>query len=72
MYLNCMPDIMVLAQAVLKIFMSQDRLTIQNAEVDKGHKSVEYYRILPKVNQVIYTLDTICMPNIMILAQTVL
>ena len=30
------------------------------------------YRILPKVNQVIYTLDTICDPNIMTLAQAVL
>ena len=30
------------------------------------------YRILPKVNQVIYTLDTICMPNIMTLAQAIL
>ena len=30
------------------------------------------YRNLQKVNQVIYTLDTICMPNIMILAQVVL
>ena len=30
------------------------------------------YRILPKVNQVIYTLDAICEPNIMILAQAVL
>ena len=30
------------------------------------------YRILPKVNQVIYTLDTICEPNIMTLAQAVL
>ena len=29
-------------------------------------------RILPKVNQVIYTLDTICMPNCMILFQAVL
>ena len=29
------------------------------------------YRILPNVNQVIYTLDTIYMPNIMILAQAV-
>ena len=29
------------------------------------------YKILPKVNQVIYTLDTICMPN-MTLAQAVL
>ena len=30
------------------------------------------YRILPKVNQVIYTLDTICDPNIMTLAQAAL
>ena len=30
------------------------------------------YRILPKVNQVIHTLDTICMPNILTLAQAVL
>ena len=30
------------------------------------------YRILPKDNQVIYTLDTICEPNIMILARVVL
>ena len=30
------------------------------------------YRILPKVNQVIYTLDKFCMPNIMTLAQAVL
>ena len=30
------------------------------------------FGILPKVNQVIYTLDTICEPNIMILAQAVL
>ena len=29
-------------------------------------------RILPQVNQAIYTLDTICEPNIMILAQVVL
>ena len=30
------------------------------------------YRILPKVNQVIFTLDTLCEPNIMTLAQAVL
>ena len=30
------------------------------------------YKILPSVNQVIYTLDTVCEPNIMILAQVVL
>ena len=30
------------------------------------------YRILPKFNKVIYTLDTFCMPVIMTLAQAVL
>ena len=30
------------------------------------------FGFLPKVNQVIYTLDTICEPNIMILVQAVL
>ena len=30
------------------------------------------YRILSNVNQIIYTLDTICMPNIMTLAQAVI
>ena len=30
------------------------------------------HRILPKVDQVIYTLDTICLPSIMILAEAVL
>ena len=30
------------------------------------------YRILQKVNQIIYTLDTTCMPNIIIIAQRVL
>ena len=37
---------------------------------EKGDNLVKYsyiYRILPKVNQVIYTLDTICEPNMMIL-----
>ena len=29
------------------------------------------YRILPKVNKVIYTIDTFCIPNIMTLAQAV-
>ena len=39
---------------------------------EKGDNSVKYLHILPKVNQVIYTIDTICEPNIMILAQGVL
>ena len=73
MYRNCMPDIMMLAQAVLQLFCSQGCFTTQN---DKSRKreiiQSNMYRILPKVNQVIYTLDTICEPNIMILAQPVL
>ena len=63
MYPNCMPDIMILAQAVVYI---------QNVTLEKGGNSVNIYRILPKVNQIIYTLDTISEPNIMILAQAVL
>ena len=38
----------------------------------KGDTSAKIDRILPKVNRVIYTLGTIYMPNIMILAQGVL
>ena len=36
MYPNCMPDIMILAQAVLQIFMSQGCFIIQNAKVRQG------------------------------------
>ena len=36
MYPNCMPNIMILAQAVLQIFMSQCCFTIQNAKVGQG------------------------------------
>ena len=39
---------------------------------EKGDTSAKIDRILPKVNRVIYTLGTIYMPNIMILAQGVL
>ena len=38
----------------------------------KGDNAFKYFRILPKVNEVIYTLDTIRMPNIMTPAQAVL
>ena len=54
MYSNCMPDVMILAQAVLQIFCSQSCFTIQNAKVIQSN----IYRILPKVKRVIYTLDT--------------
>ena len=36
---------------------------------EKGDNSVKYVQNLPKVNQVIYILDTICESNIMILAR---
>ena len=39
---------------------------------EKGDNQSNIERILPKVNQVIYTLDTFCEPNIMTLAQAVL
>ena len=71
MYLNCMIDAIILAQSVLRIFCWQDCFTIRNAKVGQG----SFYRILPKVNQVIYTLDTICEPiceSAMILAQAIL
>ena len=41
-------------------------------KLEKGDNSAKYLQNLAKVNQVIYTLDTICMPNIIILAQEVL
>ena len=47
--------------------------TIQNAlSLKREIIQPNIYRILPKLNQVIYTLDTICMPKIMIIAQAVL
>ena len=39
---------------------------------EKGDNSVKYLTNFAKVNQVIYTLDTICEPNIITLAQPVL
>ena len=46
LYPNCMPNIIILAQAVLQIFMSKGCFTIQNAK--DRHNSAKY-RILPKV-----------------------
>ena len=61
-------------KVVLQLFCSQDCFIkwkfgkCQNRKRDIIQPSI--YRILPKVNQVIYTLDKLCMPN-MILAQAV-
>ena len=41
-------------------------------KTEKGDNSVIDLQNFPKVNQVISTLDTICDPNIMTLAQAVL
>ena len=73
MYPGCMPNIKILAQAVLHdIYVTR---LLYKTKCQKRTRDIiqpNIYRILPKVNQVIYTLDTICMPNIMILVQAVL
>ena len=77
MYLICMPDIMILAQGVLArgspdIYVTRLLYYTKCQSQKRDIIQSDIYRILPKVNQVIYTLDTICMPNITILAQAVL
>ena len=47
----------------------KDNLEMRCQSQKRGIIQSNSNRILPKVNQVIYTLDTICVPNIMILAQ---
>ena len=68
-----MIDAIILAQAVLQIFFLTRLLYYTKCQSRKREiiqSNID--RILPKVNQVIYTLDTICKLNIMILAQAVL
>ena len=70
---NYMPNIMILTQKVLQIFCSQCCFTTQNAKVGKGGSLSQIFtEFCQKANQIIYTLDTICEPKIMILAQAVL
>ena len=71
MYPNCMPDTMILNQAVLQIFCSQCCFTIQNAEVGKGRQFSQIFTEFSTKVKVIYTMDTICERNIMITAQAV-
>ena len=66
------PNIMVLAQAVLEIFCSQASIGLSLEKWKREIIQSRIKRILPKVNQVIYTLDKIYDPNIMTLAQAVL
>ena len=75
MYPNCMPDTMILAQAVLQIFCWQSYFTIQNAKVGKGRKVsqifTEFYQKLIR-SSTPWAQSTVYMPNIMILAQAVI
>ena len=67
-----MPNIMILAQAVIQIFCWQGSIGLQCESRKREIIQPFTHRISRKVNQVIYTLDTICVSNIMILAQAVL
>ena len=67
-----MSKIMILAQLVLQIFCWKCSIGLQWINRKRKTIQLNIYRHLPTVNQDIYTLDTICVPNIMILAQAVL
>ena len=66
-----MPNIMILAQVVIQIFCWQDFIGLQCISQKREIIQSNIHRISRKVNQVIYTLDTILVSN-MILAQVVL
>ena len=69
---NYMPNIRILAKAVLKIFYVHKVVPIQNAYVrKKGITQPKIYGIGSKVNQFIYILICNYMPNIRILALAV-
>ena len=68
----CEPNIMILAQAVLQIVCWQGSTGLQYIRRKRDTIQPNIDRNLPKVIQVIYTLDTICKPNIMILVYAVL
>ena len=69
-----MHDIMILAQGVLQIFVLHVALRYNFFSQSRKRETIQknINKILPNVNQVIYALNAICMPNIMILAQGVL
>ena len=67
MYANCMPDIMILADILFTRLLYYTKCQSRKREIIQSNS----FGILPKVNQVIYTLDTICEPNIMIIALAV-
>ena len=69
---NYMPNIRILAKAILQIFRSQGCSCTKCLCPKKGSISTKIYRIGSKVNQFMYTLVCNYMPNIRILAKAVL
>ena len=67
-----MPNIRILAKAVPQLFCSQDYSYTKCLCLKKGSNSPKIYRIGSKFNQFIYTLVCTYMPNIRILAKSVL
>ena len=63
---------MTQAKAVLEIFCSQASIGLQLECREVKIIQLHIKQMILKVNQVIYTLDTICELNIMTLAQAVL
>ena len=62
-----MPKIMILAHGVIQIFCWQGSIGLQCISWKREIIQPNIHRILWKVNHVIYTLDTICVSNIIIL-----
>ena len=63
---------MTLAQVVLRYFVHKITLGYDEKKMKREIIQSLIYKILPKVNQVVYTLDTVYDLNIMTLAQAVL
>ena len=59
-------------QAVLQIFCSHCPLSVKCLSLKREIIQSNVYKLLPKINQIIYTLGTNSMPNIMIIAQGVI
>ena len=71
-YQNCMPDIMILPYWFSRILFTSLLYYTKYKNQKRDIIKPNIYIIIPKVIQVIYTLDTMRMQNIMILAQWVL
>ena len=67
-----MSNIMILAQAVLQILCVQGPLWVKCLSLKRGIIQSNVYRILRKVNKVIYIMYLNCMIDAIILAQAVL